>query len=315
LKKDAEFRVHSLGHAQTMSSNAQLIMWVAHGVMETVLAALMLKRKLHRQFPIFFAYILSQIVPFAVLFPLYRSGPAYYDAYFYVYWLSAAISLAIGFKVIHEIVLTVLRPYHALKDLATVLFKWAALVMLLVALVVAASSPASNSPITQAVVTAQRCVRVVQCGLILFLLVFSRYLGISWRQHGVGIALGFGGYAGVELASVALCASGQIHPNTMHTLETSTYLLAILTWIGYAVSKAPEREASARLLTSQRWEQGLADLQTPGAVPDSLIPIFESMVERAFSRAPGRSEETVEQRLALDRTEAFRLLRPGPHKG
>lgn len=295
-----------------MSSNAQLIMWVAHGVMESVLAGIMVKRKLNRQFPVFFAYILSQIVPFAVLLPLYRSGPAYYDAYFYVYWLSAAISLAIGFKVIHEVVLTVFRPYHALKDLASVLFKWAALVMLLVALVVAASSStATNSPVTQAVITAQRCVRVVQCGLILFLLVFSKYLGISWRQHTFGIALGFGGYAGVELASVALYVGGQIHPNTMNALQASAYLLTILTWIGYAASPAPKREDSGMLLTSQRWEQSLTDLHTPDTASDSLIPMFESMVERAFSRVPPDGEETVaKQVLVLDPSEA--LKRP-PH--
>src|SRR5208337_3014370 len=288
-----------------MGPKTQLIIWIAHPLMESVLAGIMVKRKLHRQFPVFFAYILSRIVTFAILFPIYEKGPAYYDAYFYVYWLGAAVSLAIGFKVIHEIVLTVFRPYHALKDLATVLFRWAALVMLLVALVVAASSSnAGSSPITQAVITAQRCVRVVQCGLILFLLVFSKYLGISWRQHSLGIALGFGGYAGVELASFALYSGGQIHPNTLQTLQPSAYLLAILTWIGYAMLKSPEREDSGRLLTSQRWEQSLADLQAPDIAPDSLIPMFESMVERAFSRAPEGSEEVVEKQvLTLRRNE------------
>lgn len=298
-----------------MSSNAQLVLWAAHGVMEAALAGIMVKRKLHRQFPVFFIYILSQIVPFAILFPLYMSGPAHYDTYFYVYWVSAAISLAIGFKVIHEIVLAVFKPFHALRDLATILFKWAALVMLLVALVVAASSPASSSPITQAVVTAQRCVRVVQCGLILFLLVFSSYLGISWKQHSLGIALGFGGYATVELAAFALYAGGQIHSNTVGMLQSFAYTLAILTWIGYAILKAPEREDSARLLTSQRWEQGLTDLQTPGATPDSLIPMFESMVERAFSRTPAENEEAVEKQvLNLDRTQPPRFTRPSPRK-
>jgi len=300
-----------------MSSQMQLIMWVTHPIMESVLAGIMVKRRLHRQFPVFFAYILSQIVIFAVLFPIYKSGPAYYDAYFYVYWLGSAISLAIGFKVIHEVLLTLLRPYHALKDLGTVLFKWAALVMLLVALVVAASSPtATDSPITQAVITAQRCVRVIQCGLILFLLVFSKYLGISWRQHSFGIALGFGAYASVELATVALYAGGQIHPDTMSTLQTFAYLFAILNWIGYAILKAPDREDAARLLTSQRWEQSLADLQTPNVSPDSLIPMFEGMVERAFSRTPAGSEDIVEKQvLTLDRTETPGHPRPGRRKG
>jgi hypothetical protein len=286
-----------------MISNVQLV-WVSQPIMESVLAGIMVKRKLHRQFPVFFAYILSQIANFAILFPLNEKGPAYYDEYFYAYWLGKAVCLAIGFKVIHEIVLTVFRPYHALKDLSTVLFRWAALVMLLVAFVVAASSSGSGiSPITQAVITAERCVRVVQCGLILFLLVFSKYLGTSWRQHSLGIALGFGGYAGVELASFALYAGGQIHPDTLDILQPSAYLLAVLTWIGYAILKTREREDAGRLLTSQRWEQGLTDLKTPEVAADSLIPMFESMVERAFSKAPGEREEIVEKQvLTLDRT-------------
>jgi len=211
----------------------------------------------------------------------------------------------------------VFRPYHALKDLSTVLFRWAALVMLLVALVVAASnSTATTSPITQAVITAQRCVRVVQCGLILFLLVFSKYLGISWKQHSLGIALGFGSYASVELAAFALYAGGLIHPNTLGALQSSAYALAVLTWIGYAILKTPERADSAKLLTSQRWEQSLADLRTPNVSPDSLIPMFEGMVERAFSRTPAGSEDIVEKQvLTLDRTETSGYPRPGIRKG
>ncbi len=106
------------------------------------MAAIMIARKLHRTFPVFFAYIVFQILNFAILFPifLYQDSPVGPTIYFYAYWIGAAISLAIGFKVIHEIFLDVFRPYHTLKDLGTVLFKWSALVMLLVAMVVAASS-------------------------------------------------------------------------------------------------------------------------------------------------------------------------------
>jgi hypothetical protein len=288
-----------------MSSNMQQIMWVAHPAIESVLAAIMIKRKLNKQFPVFFTYVLWQIANFLILFPLCKMGPAYYDAYFYVSWLSAAVSLGLGFKVIHEIVLNVFQPYHALKDLSTILFRWAALVMLLVALVVAASNAGSNiSPITQAVVTAQRCVRVVQCGLILFLLVFSKYLGISWRQHSLGIALGFGGYATIELGAFALFAGGQVQARTVGATQAVCYSLAILVWIGYAVLKAPEREDATKLLTSQRWEQSLTDIQSPAGAPDSLIPMFESMVERAFSRAPNGSDDVVEKQiLTLERVE------------
>jgi hypothetical protein len=267
-----------------MSSNVQLALWVAHPVLELSLAGVMFWRRLHRTFPIFFAYIVFQVLNFMVLFPIYRSGSVM--PYFYAYWISAAISLAIGFKVIHEIFLDVFRPYHTLKDLGTVLFKWAALVMLLVAMVVAAASPGgTDTPLAQAVIIGQRCVRVIQCGLILFLLVFSKYLGVSWRQHSFGIALGLGGYATVDLIGLALFSGGQIHPPTVSLINTTAYSLAILTWIVYASAKATSREASANLLMSLRWDQGLGDLRHPVA-EDSLIPMFERMVDRAFSHTP-----------------------------
>lgn len=241
----------------------------------------MLWRKMHRKFPVFFAYIVFQLVNFAVVFPIHQSGN--YDLYFYSYWIGEVISLAIGFKVIHEIFMDVFRPYHTLRDLGTVLFKWATLVMFFVALVVAAASPAGQSPIVQAVATVQRCVRVIQCGLILFLLVFSKYLGVSWRQQSFGIALGFGGFASVELAGNALYSGEQINSSTAAFLYTAAYCAAILVWLGYAVLKATSREAATNLLMSQRWEQSLGDLQRP-AGGDSLIPMFEGMVDRAFSR-------------------------------
>lgn len=279
-----------------MNANIQLALWIAHPVLELFLIGAMLWRKLHRTFPIFFAYVVFQVLNFLVLFPIYKFGST--TAYFYAYWISMAISLAIGFKVIHEIFLDVFRPYHTLKDLGTVLFKWAALVMLLVAVVVTASSQgAPDSPLVQAVIIGQRCVRVMQCGLILFLLVFSRYLGVSWRQHSFGIALGLGGFATVDLVGMALFSGGQIRPHTVSLINTTAYSFAIFTWIGYAWLTTTVRTASANMRMSQRWEQGLGDLRNPSG-EDSLIPMFERMVDRAFSHSPAEPER--EQREQKD---------------
>ena len=63
---------------------------------------------------------------------------------------------------------------------------------------------------------------------------------------------------------------------------------AILIWLTYAWIKSPARDASASLLMSQRWDQSLTDLQHPVS-SDSLIPLFEGMVDRAFSRTNGDS--------------------------
>ncbi len=105
---------------------------------------------------------------------------------------------------IHEVFLDVFRPYHTLRDLG------------LSPVQVGGPGHADGRgcgggfesvrwrfPDRAAIMTLQRSVRVVQCGLMLFLLVFSRYLGTNWRQKSFGIALGFGAFASVELSLVA----------------------------------------------------------------------------------------------------------------
>ena len=270
---------------------AYTVLWCAHPVLQLAVAIALFRRNLHRAFPVFFAYNLFQVAVFAVVFPLYQA--AHYPEYFYSYWIGAIISLAIGFKVIHEVFLDVFRPFHTLKDLGTLMFKWAALVMLLVAgVVAAASSSSADSPLVQAVLTVQRCVRVIQVGLVLFLLVFSKYLGVSRRQPSFGIALGFGSFASVELFLLALHISGHLSQVSISLLNMVAYNLSIALWLVYALLKKEMRESTSTLLLSQRWEQSLTDLHVP--VPsDSLIPAFEGMVNRAFTRNPLSFESTL----------------------
>jgi len=279
-----------------MSPNANLAyyaLWFAHPALEAGLAGILLWRKLHRTFPIFFSYVAFQIPVFALLFSL--RGERFYTVFYYSSWGTTAISVVLGFFVIHELFQEVFRPYHTLRDLGSVLFKWALLVMLLVAGVVAASTAsATEEPLRTGIMTLQRSVRVVQCGLILFLLVFSRYLGTNWRQKSFGIALGFGAFASVELALVAINAAtdnvfNQVLSNFINMIA---YDATILIWIGYMISKSPAREPATYMLRPQRWEDGLSAIQHPQS-GDSLIPMFETMVDRALSRSGQEPEHTV----------------------
>src|SRR6202451_2915374 len=258
-------------------------LWFAHPVLQTAIAVAMLRRGQQRPFKYFFAYIVTQIMTFAVIFPTYRY---YYSAIFYISWISTAISVALGFMVIHEAFLDVFRPFHTLRDLGTVLFKWAGLVMLLVAGVVSVSTSSSElAAWVQAIMTAQRCVRIIQVGMVLFLLFFARYLGVSRRQHSFGIALGFGTFAVVELALIASWTGDHLGNTAMNLINMGAYNASLLVWLGYTRAKSPSRDASSTLRRPQRWEQSLPDIQHP-LPADSLIPMFEGMVDRALSRTP-----------------------------
>jgi hypothetical protein len=257
------------------------VLWIANPVLEIGIASLMLSRGLHRKFKFFFGYLLNQIISFAIVFTAYRHS---YASAFYFYWACNAIGVAFGFGVIHEVFVDVFRSFHTLRDLGTVLFKWAGLVMLLVAGVVSVSTNSTDTaPWMQAIITAQRSVRFVQVGMVLLLLVFSQYLGLSRRQHSFGIALGFGSFAVIELALISSLVGNHVGNPWMSMVNMAAYNASLIVWLGYVAVKSPARDVSASLFQSQRWEQSLSDIHHP-LPPDSLIPMFEGMVDRALSR-------------------------------
>jgi len=280
-------------HSQTVV----ICLWGVQPILQSVVAAIFWRRKLHRQFPAFFLFLLVQVANFAIIFPLWLTGSRSW--YFWLFWLGEAVNAVLGFKVIHEIFLDVFRPYHTLKDLGTLLFKWAGVVLLLLSVVVAFSNSLDRDPLVHALATVQRSVGVVQLGLILFLLLFSRFLGVSRKQVSFGISLGFGLFAGVELLMLALNSGGFIAQDSLNMIDMVAWNLAIVVWFGYSFSRKTVRAGAANRLQTQRWEQSLADLQPPAA-SDSLIPMFEGMVERALLRSSNL--EAAEDHFPLNRS-------------
>jgi hypothetical protein len=271
-----------------------LSLWCAQPILLSAAVLILWRRKLHKQFPVFFLFLLAQVANFAALFPLWLVGSG--DVYFYLFWLGEAVNALLGFKVIHEVFLDVFRPYHTLRDLGTLLFKWAGVVLLLVSVVVAFSNSSDGNPLMHALTTLQRSVRIVQVGLIFFLLLFARFLGVSRRQVSFGISCGFGFLAGVELMLMALHSGGFVTLAHLNLINMTSYLAAVGVWIGYALSRQAVRAPAINHLQTERWERGLADLQQP-EFSGSLIPMFEGMVERAFSRSSNL--ESIESHIPL----------------
>jgi hypothetical protein len=267
-----------------MSEKIKLLyyaLWFAQPAIQFVIAAIMVRRGMHKKFKFFFGYILVQLISFALVYPAYSRGSS---AVYYIYWGCEVFSVTFGFAVIHEVFVDVFRIFHTLRDLGTVLFKWAGVVMLLVAGVVSVSANSMQMPPwVQAIITTQRCVRIIQVGMVLFLLFFSSYLGVSRKQHSFGIALGFGAFALIELVLISSWMGKHLADLQMNIVNMAAYNSSLFIWLGYVLIKAPARENSSILLQPQRWEQSITDIQHP-LPADSLIPMFEGMVDRALSR-------------------------------
>jgi hypothetical protein len=261
------------------SDQIQLWLWVAQPIMQSVIAGVLFRRKLHKSFPVFFSFILTQIAIFGVQFSVYRFK---YDAYFYVFWVSMALNVVFEFKILHEVFLDAVRPYHGLRDLGTALFRWSALIMILVSVVVISLSPGWDNPVPKTIMVVHRCLRVVQSGMVLFLLAFAKPLGFSWRRLSFGIVTGFGVLSMAELLTNALLSGSHMSPVLMNTVNMTAFNAGVAMWLAYACTST--RESQLPLLVPQRWDDALLQIH-PHEDAESLIPMFEHMVDRAFSKA------------------------------
>jgi len=253
--------------------------WVAGPALEIGLLALMVRRKLHSVFPRFFSYIIFQILKSAFLFLTYH----YYEqGYFDAYWTGNAISVILAVAVMDEILQHVFKEYGGAQNLGSVIFRWACGLLLLLAIVTAfTSEQGSADRVVAAVLTFDRSIRVMQCGLFCLLMILCRLLKNCWRQQVFGIALGFGVFASIELilVSLAMRYGGSVGA-TISLAKSAAYDAVIILWIGYLRQQAHSIPAVEML---PRLDVALAD---PAASTGAFLSMVERAVEEVISRNP-----------------------------
>jgi hypothetical protein len=256
-------------------SRIDYILWLASSLCQVGVLVALFKRGLYREYPYFCNYTILQVLSTTFLLCVKGSLPLYY----YGYWVSNALCVLISFAVLQEIFKEAFRPYEALRDLSVILFRWSLLVLVLVGGMWAISTIHSQGrdSITDVVLLADRSVRLMQCGLVFFLLLFSEYLGISRRHVLFGIALGFGLFASVNM----LVATGMAHPGhaaVLRRVNMAAYDVAALIWLAYT-ALAPSRSAALAAMRSQDWNSALEDARVPTGA-DSLLDSMDRTVER-----------------------------------
>src|ERR1700746_2900506 len=91
-----------------------LFLWIAPHALLAILAVVLCKRRMYREFPVFFAYVLYEIAEFILLFTLYSvCGDG--KAYTYAYCATLLLSIALRFGVIDEVSKDLFRESEFLK--------------------------------------------------------------------------------------------------------------------------------------------------------------------------------------------------------
>ena len=244
-------------------------------------------KKLNREFPIFFAFVLAECVDTWIGYVLKQIS---YKAFYVEYWTVSAITVVLGFAVLHEVFSHIFRPYDSLRSFGKMLFRWSAAVLLLIAVVMMlTAAPITHNPVVSFILTLDRSVRLMQCGLVVFLYLFAKQLGLTDRHRVFGISVGFGVFASVHLMTITLVA---LFPNATHTSTANNllnipyqmaWLATIVIWMVYTYRPEPERRRATVLELPESWNYTLAGINNDNS-ESAFLPNVVDTVERVLTR-------------------------------
>jgi hypothetical protein len=157
-----------------------LFLWITPHLLLVVVAAVIWKRRLYRGFPCFFAYVLCRIAVFILLFTLYTVQGVTGRQYAYAFSATLLLIIALGFGVIDEVSRDLFRESQFLKVTARRLLQSLAGLLLVMGVLLAVYVPGNNSVRWHAGISVvNRGAAMVQCGLLLALLLLSRFIGLD----------------------------------------------------------------------------------------------------------------------------------------
>jgi hypothetical protein len=261
--------------------------WIVPALVLAFLSVATFRRKLHRRYPFFFAYLVFQVVSFMVEFSVWHLWP---KAYFRTYWPTTTLSILLSFAVIYEVFREIFDPFDGLRDLGGVLFRWASVVLVLAAVLIALTTNAPGTIETRLVISLERSVRVMQCGIVLLMILCAPCVGLK-RQHRIfGIAAGFGIIAAIDLISTAIVANLGVSSTT--TLLNSvahmiSFSMAAGIWANYMLTPEPARAPVLQHAPSERWNFALSTAMHPELSAPSL-PLIMGAVDRTFEKLSTR---------------------------
>jgi hypothetical protein len=225
------------------SSIFSLSLWILPHALLGVLTVFLYKRRLYREFPCFFVYVCYELAEFFFLFAL-RSAPSVTDEqYRYAYYATLALSVVLRFGVIEEVSRDLFREVSTLKVTGRRSLRVVQGLLLATGVLLAIYSPGNSTVrLIAGVSVLNRGLAMVQSGLLLFLLFFCGFLGLSWRRPVFGIALGLGLIASADLAIFAIRTefNSSLWVPYLDHVRTGTYLICVSVWIGYVLAPEPK---------------------------------------------------------------------------
>ena len=220
-------------------------------------AVMMYRRQQHRDFPIFFSYLLFEFLQFGVLFTMYLlEAPAM--AYVKVDIIGRAGSIALHFGILQELFeAPVAHSVPLRREVARILNFIMIALMLLAAVFIGALYRGSLDPWLIRAYVIIDPLNTAQCGLIVLVFLWHRFLGLRMLPLAFGIAVGIGLTTGLEPVFLALknIAAADSY-RAVDIAQMATYHIVAVLWFYYA-------QVREKVILNS--EAGLVDLREQAA--------------------------------------------------
>lgn len=270
-------------------------------LLSAVLGFMFWKKGLQRRFPSMGAYLALRVISTPILSLLLmnhfltsvQQQKIAQLAYFFVFWTVYILSAVLLFFVSMEVFRSALSALPGLMRFGIVIFRWAAVVSLVVTFSSVSFGHRSMPSIPDIAISLMRSVSLLELCLLAFLCLSMNALRLSVRDLAFGIALGFGLMSANDFVVVSLMNGNSSLTAPLQFVYQSVVLVALGTWVAYAALPEMARRPVVMMVNSTiyRWNEiasALGHTGTQVAVPQSngfFLTDVEKVVEKVLNRS------------------------------
>src|SRR3984957_3077157 len=283
-----------LNVAMSAMSAAEVVLWAA-------LAILFWSKGLPRRFAAMGYYLALRAISTPLLMGILyletkpwgrdmHAGQIYYFGFFATYLASTVLL----FFICIEVFRSALAAFPGIAKLAIVIFRWAAVVSMIVSLTSISYAHKGLDLIADICYGLMHSVSVLELCLLAFLCLSMNALRLTVRDLSFGIALGFGVLSSGDFILAAWSSRMVSHNDPVEFIYESLILATLSIWMVYSILPEPIRKPILMPTNSTiyRWNEiasALGHTGTRVAVQQPANSFFLSDVERVVEKVLARN--------------------------
>jgi len=214
-----------------------------------ILGSVMVARKIHREFPLFFTHVVCSVLISIVRLCTMRAD---YPLYFTLYYIADAVYAITTVMALHESFKWEFLDFYQFRFF-WVVFPSIAIVIVGPAIVHALLHPATGSAVVTVIFSVVTPINYLKAGLFGLFFLFAFCFGVEWHRYPYGIVIGFGATAwGYWIAHGMNDHFGtQLKPYGKY-LFSAAYLFGVAIWlITFAKKSSFDSQKGLRTGTTQ----------------------------------------------------------------